>query len=153
MQQAPLLGVSALAALAGAYVGYQLCQRRHSRRHRVAFVMELNGREHKCEYAKRHDGKDPHWIGPTGHLHRVMKESGVHNYSIHYLESTNHLFAYAELDEPDSLQRVAVSDECALWWRYFERAGLMRYNNDTGATKLGGATPWSLPLEEVFYMR
>jgi hypothetical protein len=57
MQQAPLLGVSALAALAGAYVGYQLCQRRHSRRHRVAFVMELNGREHKCEYAKRHDGK------------------------------------------------------------------------------------------------
>jgi L-rhamnose mutarotase len=34
-----------------------------------------------------------------------MKESGVHNYSIHNLESTNHLFAYAD----DSMSPTACS--------------------------------------------
>ena len=114
--------------------------------------MELNGEQHVQEYKKRHDGTDPFFVGPEGHLHREMLKQGVHNYSIHYDPASNALFAYAELDDAESLSRVAATEECARWWEYMEQAGLMRYNNDKGATMRGGSTPWSAPLTEVFHM-
>lgn len=81
-----------------------------------------------------------------------MKAQGVHNYSIHYLASTSQLFAYAETDSLDSFEGVKATDDLEKWWKYFEDAHLMRYNEDAGATKLGGATPWADGLKEVFYM-
>lgn len=83
------LGVGLAALLGGAFLGWRACRRQQKRRQRVAFVMQLNGPEHVDEYRRRHNGSDPYWVGPKAHLHRVMKANGVHNYSIHYLASTN----------------------------------------------------------------
>ena len=110
--------------------------------------MQLNGEEHLSEYKKRHDVTDAHWVGPRGYLKRALQQAGVANYSIHYYPATNQLFAYAELSSISAFSEVSKSLDCALWWRYFEDAQLMRYNDDRGTTLLGGATPWSAPLEE-----
>eukprot|EP01048_Picozoa_sp_COSAG05_P012416 COSAG05_NODE_1239_length_5425_cov_3.841532_5_plen_165_part_00 len=121
---------------------------------RCAFVMQLEGEgdENLAEYIKRHDGTDPHWEGPKGYLHDVLSMNGVRNYSIHHLPSTNQLFAYAELDDDESFERVSKTEECAVWWKYFEEWGGMTYNDDPGSTSLGGKTPWADGLNEVFYM-
>ncbi len=115
---------------------------------RVAFVMELNGDEHLAEYKKRHDGTDEFWVGPRGHLKRALQQAGVANYSIHYYPETKQLFAYAEVASTSAFSEVSKSLDCALWWKYFEDAKLMRYNDNRGTTLLGGATPWSAPLEQ-----
>ena len=104
------------------------------------------------EYKKRHDGTDPHWDGPKAFLHAALVRSGVTNYSISYCKSTNQLFAYAELLDPTAFTATAETMDCAIWWKYFDEWGGMRYNENPGTTKLGGRTPWSEPLIEVFHM-
>ena len=153
MQTSTRAAAAACALGAAFYLGYRVATRAQSKRCRVTFKMELNGAQHVAEYTKRHDGTDPYFVGPESYLHRQMVRHGVHNYSIHYDPATRALFAYAELDDPESLARVAATEECATWWLYMEKAGLMRYNDDTGTTMKGGATPWSAPLTEVFHMR
>ena len=43
--------------------------------------------------------------------------------------------------------------ECAVWWKYFEDWGGMKYNATPPVTKVGGAEPWAAGLDEVFYMK
>ena len=138
------------AAVGGAVVGACAMMRPEPRR--SAFVMQLNDEEYLAEYKKRHDGTDPHWDGPKAHLHKALSSNGVRNYSIFHLPSTNQLFAYAETDDALSFDRVSKGRDCAIWWKYFEDWGGMRYNNDKGTTLLGGCTPWSDGLNEVFHM-
>ena len=54
-----------------------------------------------------------------------LSYSKVRNYSIFHNKSTQQLFAYAELDDEESFARVAKSDDCAIWWKYFEDWGGM----------------------------
>jgi hypothetical protein len=59
---------------------------------------------------------------------------------------------YAEQDDAESFARVGAGRDCAVWWKYFEEWGGMRYNDDKGATMLGGATPWAEGMDMVFHM-
>lgn len=120
---------------------------------RAAFVMQLNDEKYLGEYCKRHDGTDPYWDGPKAQLHHALSSQGVHNYSIFHSPATNQLFAYAETDDQESFKRVSEGRDCALWWKYFEDWGGMKYNDDKGTTMLGGCTPWAEGLNEVFHMR
>ena len=143
-----------MAKLAGAFVaGVAAASLLPAKqRERVSFVMKLNHADNLAEYKRRHDGADPHWDGPKAQLHSALTKNGVHNYSIFHSPETNVLYAYAELDDSAGFERTSKTADCAIWWKYFEDAKLMRYNDDAPNTLLGGATPWADGLNEVFHM-
>ena len=88
------------------------------------------------EYEKRHN---PIWP----ELQSVLKEHGVHNYSIFLDRSSNRrLFAYAEIESEELWQSIASTDECKRWWAYM--ADLMQVNDDN--------SPVSTELNEVFHI-
>lgn len=101
---------------------------------RIAFVMSVNpGQE--AEYERRHR---PIWP----ELETVLKQHGVHNYSIFLNPKTHQLFAYAELEDEARWNAIANSPECRRWWTSMK--DLMPSNPDH--------SPVSAALKEVFHL-
>ncbi|MEX0326775.1 MAG: L-rhamnose mutarotase [Puniceicoccaceae bacterium] len=101
---------------------------------RKAFVMSVNeGAEE--EYERRHR---PIWE----ELEAVLKEHGVHNYSIHLHPETRQLFAYAEIEDEERWQAIASTEVCQRWWKHM--GDIMPSNPDN--------SPVASNLREVFHL-
>ena len=101
---------------------------------RKAFVMSLNpGQE--AEYRRRHS---PIWP----ELEAVLKEHGVHNYSIFLHPQTHQLFAYAQIEDEARWAAIANTDACRRWWVHMK--DLMPSNPDN--------SPVANDLREVFHL-
>lgn len=101
---------------------------------RKAFLMTLKA-GHAEEYERRHN---PIWP----ELQQVLKEHGVHNYSIFLDRRTDKLFAYAEIESEELWRQIAETEACRRWWSYMKE--LMRTNADD--------SPVSFELDEVFHL-
>ena len=101
---------------------------------RVAFKMYLNEGQ-KQEYKKRHDALWPE-------LHKLLKDSGVSEYSIFLDEETNTLFAFQKVSGDRGSQDLGKVEIVQKWWAYM--AGIMKTNADN--------SPVTVPLEEVFFL-
>lgn len=101
---------------------------------RKAFVMSVHpGNE--PEYERRHR---PVWP----ELEQVLKEHGVHNYSIFLHAETRQLFACAEIEDEGRWQAIAQTDVCKKWWAHM--GDLMPSNPD--------GSPVAADLREVFHI-
>ncbi len=101
---------------------------------RKSFLMTLNpGAEE--EYRKRHN---PIW--PK--LQKVLKDHGVHNYSIFLDPLSNTLFGYVEIESEALWGKIAETDMCRRWWAHM--AELMLTNEDN--------SPVVCELTEVFHL-
>jgi L-rhamnose mutarotase len=89
----------------------------------------------KEEYRKRHNEIWPELV-------KLLKDSGVGNYSIFLDEETNTLFAYQEQSGESSSQDLGTTEIVKRWWKYM--ADIMETNPDN--------SPVTVPLEQVFYM-
>jgi L-rhamnose mutarotase len=101
---------------------------------RKAFLMTLRPR-HEDEYQRRHN---PIWP----ELQDVLKQSGVHNYSIFLDRDNSRLFAYAEIESEERWQQIAQTEVCQRWWRHMK--DLMLTNEDN--------SPVATILDEVFHL-
>jgi L-rhamnose mutarotase len=101
---------------------------------RLAFKMYLNEGQ-KVEYQKRHDQ-----IWPE--LKKVLKDSGVSEYSIFLDEETNTLFAFQKVRSEKGSQDLGQTEIAWKWWAFM--ADIMKCNPDN--------SPVSIPLGEVFFM-
>ncbi|WP_373519357.1 L-rhamnose mutarotase [Pricia sp.] len=101
---------------------------------RLAFKMKLN-RGQKELYIKRHNE-----IWPD--LKKLLKDSGVSEYSIFLENETDTLFAFQKVSGDDGSQGLANTEIVQKWWAFM--ADIMETNPDN--------SPISIPLEEVFYM-
>src|ERR1019366_9880324 len=77
---------------------------------RNAFTMTVNLGKSE-EYARRHN---PIWP----ELAILLKDHGVHNYSIFYLQSTRQLFGYAEIEDEAQWASIAQDGVCKRWWEH-----------------------------------
>ncbi len=101
---------------------------------RIAFKMRLfKGQEQ--EYKKRHDE-----IWPE--LSTLLKEKGIHEYSIFLDEATGFLFGFMKIPEAGRLDELPQHPVMKKWWAYMK--DIMESNPDN--------SPVSTPLPEVFYM-
>ncbi len=87
------------------------------------------------EYAKRHN---PIWP----QLQKVLKDYGVHNYSIFLDEETYFLFGYAEIESETKWHTIADTEICKKWWKHM--VDLMDTNGDD--------SPVSSDLKHLFFM-
>jgi L-rhamnose mutarotase len=101
---------------------------------RKAFVMGVNPDQH-AEYERRHS---PIWP----ELEAVLKQGGVHNYSIFLHRETSQLFAYAEIEDEARWNAIADTPDCKKWWAYM--SDIMPSNPDN--------SPVSIDLAEVFHI-
>ena len=101
---------------------------------RKAFLMTLKS-GNEDEYERRHN---PIWP----ELQQVLKEHGVHNYSIFLERRTSRLFAYAEIESEELWQKIAETESCRRWWSYMKE--LMLTNTDS--------SPQAIDLDEVFHL-
>lgn len=101
---------------------------------RKSFIMQVKPHCHQ-EYKKRHDNIFPDLIN-------VLKNHGVHNYSIFLDEQRDLLFAYVEIESEEHWNNIANTRECQKWWKYM--CDIMLTNSDN--------SPISQQLEQVFYL-
>jgi L-rhamnose mutarotase len=101
---------------------------------RKAFVMSVHP-GHETEYERRHR---PIWP----ELERVLKQHGVHNYSIFLHAGTRQLFGYVEVEDEARWAAIARTPECQRWWQHM--ADVMPANADH--------SPQSVELREVFHL-
>jgi L-rhamnose mutarotase len=102
---------------------------------RVAFKMKLfEGFEN--EYKKRHDELWPE-------LEELLKNTGIHEYSIFLDETTNNLFGVLKAEDPKALDNLPSHPVMQRWWKYM--GDIMESNPDH--------SPVSIPLKEVFYLQ
>jgi L-rhamnose mutarotase len=102
--------------------------------HRNAFKMYLNEGQ-KAAYIQRHNE-----IWPE--LKKLLKNSGVSEYSIFLDEETNTLFAFQKVSGEGGSQDLGQTEIVQKWWAFM--SDMMKTNPDK--------SPVSIPLEEVFYM-
>lgn len=101
---------------------------------REAFKMYLKA-GYEAEYEKRHNA-----IWPE--LKKLLKETGVSDYTIFWDKETNILYAYQIVDGDSSSQDLGENPIVQKWWEYM--ADIMDTNPDN--------SPISIPLKEVFHM-
>lgn len=101
---------------------------------RKAFVMSVHP-GHEQEYERRHR---PIWA----ELEKVLKDHGVHNYSIFLHPDTRQLFGYAEIEDEARWAAIAATPVCQRWWKHM--GDIMPANPDN--------SPVSLGLREVFHI-
>ena len=101
---------------------------------RKAFAMSVNAGQEE-EYEKRHN---PIWAD----LHQVLKDQGVHNYSIYLHPETRQLFGYVELEDEARWKAIADSEPCKRWWAHMKE--IMPSHPDN--------SPLSTELREVFHI-
>lgn len=101
---------------------------------REAFKMYLK-EGCKEEYKKRHAALWPE-------VRKILKDSGVYDYSIYLDEESGTLFAFQKTSGSQSSQDLGAEDAIKKWWHYM--APLMKTNEDE--------SPVSVPLEEMFHL-
>lgn len=101
---------------------------------RKAVVMSVN-RGQELEYERRHR---PIWP----ELEAVLKQHGVHNYSIFLHPETNQLFGYVEIEDEARWAAIASTPICRKWWAHMKE--IMPSNPDN--------SPVGVPLKEVFHI-
>lgn len=101
---------------------------------KLAFKMKLKP-GCKEEYKRRHAA-----IWPE--LEKLLRDSGVRDYSIFLDEETGTLFAVQYQDGETSSQGLGDNPVVRKWWAYM--ADIMETNPDD--------SPVSIPLKEVFHM-
>lgn len=101
---------------------------------RKAFVMSVHAGS-ESEYERRHS---PIWDD----LVAVLKEHGVHNYSIFLHPETRQLFGYVEVEDEARWASIAQTEVCQRWWAHM--GDVMPSNPDN--------SPVSLDLKEVFHL-
>lgn len=101
---------------------------------RKAFKMKIYP-EKTAQYIQRHN---PVWED----LKLLLKDHGVHNYSIFLESETNILFGYAEIESEEQWNAIAKTETCQKWWK--SMADLMETNSDQ--------SPKSVDLKEVFHL-
>lgn len=101
---------------------------------RLAFKMKLNPGQ-KEAYVKRHNT-----IWPE--LKKLLRDSGVREYSIFIDPETDTLFAFQKVSGEGGSQDLADNPIVRKWWDHM--ADIMEVNPDN--------SPVSIPLEEVFFM-
>jgi L-rhamnose mutarotase len=101
---------------------------------RYGFKMKLKP-GFREEYRKRHAA-----IWPE--LKKLIKDSGVSDYSIFLDKETNILFAFQKQSGGQSSQDLGSNPVVQKWWKYM--ADIMETNPDN--------SPVTIPLEEVFHM-
>ena len=101
---------------------------------RIGFKMKLNPGEVE-KYRKRHDGLWPE-------LHKLLKDSGISEYSIFFDKETNILFAFQKQSGEQGSQDLGKTEIVQNWWKYM--GDIMETNPDH--------SPVTTMLEEVFYM-
>lgn len=102
---------------------------------RLAFKMKLNPGQ-KDVYIKRHNELWPE-------LKKILKDSGISEYSIFLDEETHTLFAFQKVSGQGGSQELSNNPIVKKWWAFM--ADIMETNPDN--------SPISYPLEEVFYMK
>jgi L-rhamnose mutarotase len=95
---------------------------------RKAFVMSVHP-GHEQEYERRHQ---PIWP----ELEKVLKDHGVHNYSIFLHPDTRQLFAYAEIEDETRWNAIAATPECQRWWKHMGDVMPSNPNHSPVATDL-----------------
>jgi L-rhamnose mutarotase len=101
---------------------------------RVAFKMKLL-KGYEDEYKIRHNNLWPE-------LELLLRETGIHEYSIFLDTSTNSLFGVLKTDDQKALDNLPAHPVMQRWWKYM--ADIMETNPDN--------SPVSIPLKEVFYL-
>ena len=101
---------------------------------RIASKMKLL-KGFEAEYKKRHDEI---WL----ELSKLLKETGISDYSIFLDEETDNLFAYFTIEDDDRLNELPRNEIMKKWWDYMH--DIMETNSDN--------SPVSVPLKEVFYL-
>ena len=101
---------------------------------KLAFKMKLTPGM-KEEYKRRHAA-----IWPE--VAKLIKDSGVSDYSIFLDEETNTLFAVQTVAGEQGSQDLGANEIQQKWWDYM--ADIMAVNADN--------SPVSIPLEEMFYL-
>ena len=101
---------------------------------RFAFKMKLK-QGFRDEYKKRHDE-----IWPE--LEKLIRSTGVSDYSIFLDEETHILFAVQKQSGAESSQDLGTNPIVKKWWAYM--SDIMETNPDN--------SPVTVPLEEVFYL-
>jgi L-rhamnose mutarotase len=101
---------------------------------RVAFKMKLYPGKIQ-EYKRRHDE-----IWPE--LTVLLKETGIHEYSIFLDEETLVLFGVLRIERQEALDSLPNHPIMKKWWAFMK--DIMESNADN--------SPVSIPLKEVFYM-
>ncbi|SDE32154.1 L-rhamnose mutarotase [Pricia antarctica] len=102
---------------------------------RLAFKMKLNAGQREA-YIKRHNE-----IWPE--LKKLLRDSGVSEYSIFLDEETDTLFAFQKIAGDGGSQDLARNPLVKKWWAFM--ADIMETNPDN--------SPVSMALEEVFFMK
>lgn len=100
---------------------------------KIAFKMKLKP-GFKEEYKKRHDAIWPELLA-------LLKERGVHDYTIFWDEETDILFAVQQIAEGSS-QDLGQEEIVQRWWAFM--ADIMETNPDH--------SPLAIPLEQVFHL-
>ena len=101
---------------------------------RKAFVMSVDP-DCVAEYEQRHN---PIWP----ELEAVLKDHGVHNYSIFLDPETHQLLGYVEIEDQARWEAIASTPICKKWWQHM--AQIMPANPDS--------SPVSSELREVFHL-
>ena len=101
---------------------------------RIAFKMKLF-RGQEAEYKRRHDVLWPELI-------KLLKSTGISNYSIFLDEKTNDLFGVMEIDNQNALDELPNHPIMKKWWAYMK--DIMDTHEDH--------SPVTIPLKEVFYL-
>ena len=100
---------------------------------RIAFTMRLlPGFE--AEYRRRHDA-----IWPE--LSALLRETGIHDYSIFLAPQTLTLFAYLQIADSQKLDLLPQEPVMQRWWTYMK--DIMESNPDH--------SPVTVTLQEIFY--
>lgn len=101
---------------------------------RLGQVMYLH-KDAYAEYQKRHSELWPE-------MKAALKEYGATNYSIFLNKATGQTFAYLEVPDEATYNKIADTDICKKWWKYMEP--LMDTNPDN--------SPVTTDLKEVFHL-
>jgi L-rhamnose mutarotase len=96
--------------------------------------MAVNPQE-TVEYERRHS---PIWP----ELQEVLREHGVHDYSIFLDETDGSLFGFVEIEDESRWDAIAQTPVCRRWWTHMR--DIMPTNPDD--------SPRSVPLREVFHL-
>ncbi|SDC10460.1 L-rhamnose mutarotase [Niabella drilacis] len=101
---------------------------------RIAFKMKLF-KGYETEYKKRHSSLWPE-------LQRLLKQTGISDYSIFWDKQTNDLLGILKLEAGCTMDNLPDHPLMQKWWAFM--CDIMETNADQ--------SPVSVPLEEVFYM-
>lgn len=101
---------------------------------RVAFTMKILA-GFMDEYKRRHEE-----IWPE--LTKLLKETGISEYSIFIDEENNLLFGMLNSDDQEAFDSLPRQETMQLWWKYM--SDIVETNADN--------SPVIIPLKEMFYL-